>query len=163
MSYRGPEGIVIPEETARAEAVPDDLDAGVGGPYRFPDPGRRRWAAWIYGAMAVLLAGLALSEPGLWITVLLVAGIAAYHWWASWPLALDQTGALQTAAARVPFGVGHASVAVTFTGIRSRPLWQVIVYSSESPPKRRALVEIDGVTGESSEDVYIEVLEPPQT
>ena len=160
MSYRGR---VIPEETARAEAVPDDLDAGAPSPYRFPDPGRRRWAGWVYLAMAVLLAGPAFSEPGLWITVLILAAIAAYHWWASWPLALDQAVALQTAAARVPFGVGHASVAVTFTGIRSRPRWQVIVYSSESPPKRRALVEIDGVTGESSDDVYIEELEPPQT
>ncbi len=163
MSYRRSDGIVIPEETARAEAVPDDLDAGAPGPYRFPDPGRRRWAAWIYLAMAGLLAGLALSEPGLWITALLLAAIGAYQWWASWPLVLDQAGALQTAAARVPFGVGHASVAVTFAGIRSRPRWQVIVYSSESPPKRRALVEIDGVTGESPEDVFIEDLEPPQT
>ncbi|MDE0233209.1 MAG: hypothetical protein OXI56_07195 [bacterium] len=162
MSYGGRDGIVIPEETARAEAVPDDLDAGTRGPYRFPDPRRRRWASWIYMAVAALLAALAFSEPGLWITALLLAAIAAYQWWASWPLALDQAGALQTAAARVPFGVGHASVAVTFSGIRSRPRWQVIVYSSESPPKHRALVEIDGVTGESSEDVYLEVLEPPQ-
>ncbi len=163
MSYRGRDGIVIPEATARAEAVPEDLDAGAPRPYRFPDLGRRRWAAWIYLAMAVLLAGLAFSEPGLWITVLLMAGIAAYQRWASWHLVLDQASVLQTAAARVPFGVGHASVAVTFAGIRSRPLWQVIVYSPESPPKHRALVEIDGVTGECSEDVYIEDLEPPHT
>ena len=163
MSYRGRNGIVIPEEAARAEAVPDDLDAGVASPYRFPDPSRRRWAGWVYLVMAAPLAVLAFSEPGLWITVLLLAVISAYQWWASWPLALDEAGALQTAAARVPFGVGHASVAVTFSGIRSRPRWQVIVYSSESPPKRRALVEIDGVSGESSGDVYIEELDPPQT
>lgn len=163
MSYRGPDGIVIPEETARAEAVPDDLDAGAVGPYRFPDPSRRRWAAWIYLAVAGLLAGPAFSEPGLWITVLLVAAIGAYQWWASWPLVLDQAGALQTAASTVPFGVGHASVAVTFAGMRSRPRWQVIVYSSENPPERRALVEIDGVTGESLGEVYVEDLEPPQT
>ena len=162
MSYRRRDGIVIPSEAARAEAVPEDLDAGAPSPYRFPDPGRRRWASWVYLATAALLAGPAFSEPGLWTVVLLLAAISLYQWWAAWPLALDQAGALRTAAARVPFGVGHASVAVTFRGIRSRPRWQVIVYSSESPPRRRALVEIDGVSGESLEDVYIEELDPPQ-
>ena len=112
--------------------------------------------------MAALLAGPAFSEPGLLIVVLILVAISLYQWWAAWPLALDQAGALRAAAARVPFGVGHASVAVTFRGIRSRPRWQVIVYSSESPPRRRALVEIDGVSGESLEDVYIEELDPPQ-
>ncbi len=163
MSYGGRDGIIIPEDLARAEAVPDDLDAGAVSPYRFPDPRRRRWAGWVYLVMATLLAGLALSTPGLWITVALLVGMAVYHWWASWPLSLDQTGALQTAAGAVPFGVGHASVAVSFTGMRSRPRWQVIVYSPESPPKCRALVEIDGVSGELCSDVYIEELAPPQS
>lgn len=163
MSYRRREGIVIPEELARREAVPDDLDAAAPSPYRFPDPLRRRWAGWVYLVVAAALAGPALSEPGLWIAVLLLVVISAYHRWASWPLSLDQAGALQAAAARVPFGVGHASVAVSFRGVRSRPRWQVIVYSSESPPRRRALVEIDGVSGEVREDVYIEELDPPGT
>ena len=162
MSHRRSEGIVIPEDLARVESVPDDLDSGAVGPYRFPDPRRRQWAGLVYLAMAVILAGLALSTPGLWITVALLVVMGVYHWWAAWPLSLDQAGALRVAAGAVPFGVGHASVAVSFTGIRSRPRWQVIVYSPESPPRRRALVEIDGVGGGLCSDVYIEELEPPQ-
>jgi hypothetical protein len=155
------DGIIIPEDVVRAEAVPDDLDAATVGPYRFPDPRRRGWAGWIYLGTALVLAFLAFSTPGLWITVVLLLGMAAYHRWASWPLSLDQAGALRAAAGEVPFGVGHASLAVSFTGIRSRPRWQVILYSPESPPRRRALVEIDGVNGSLCSQVYIEELEPP--
>ena len=162
MSAGGRDGIVIPAEVARGEAVPDDLDAGAVGPYRFPDPRRRRWAAWVYLGMAAVLAGLALSTPGLWITAGLLVALSAYHRWASWPLSLDQSAALRTAARHVPFGVGHASVAVSFTGIRSRPRWQVILYSPESPPRRRALVEIDGISGELCSEVYAEELPPPR-
>ncbi len=107
------------------------------------------------------MAGLALSTPGLWITVALLVAMAAYHRWASWPLSLDQAGALKAAAAEVPFGVGHASVAVSFVGVRSRPRWQVILYSSESPPRHRALVEIDAVSAALCSQVYIEELESP--
>lgn len=161
MSGKGRDGIVIPEEVVQAEAVPDDLDAGTVGPYRFPDPRRRGWASGIYLGTAAVLAGLAFSTPGLWITVVLLLGMAAYHRWASWPLLLDQAGALRAAAGEVSFAVGHASVAVSFVGIRSRPRWQVVLYSSESPPMRRALVEIDGVDGELCGEVYVEELEQP--
>ena len=158
---KGYDGIVIPDDLARAEAVPDDLDAAAVGPYRFPDPRRRRIAAWIYLVAAAGLGGLAFSTPGLWVTVALLLGLAGCHWWASWSLSLDQAGALRVAAGEVPFGVGHASVALSFIGLRSRPRWHVIVYSPESPPRRRALVEIDGVNGELCSEAYVEELEAP--
>ncbi len=161
MSAKRHDGILIPEDLASAEAVPDDLDAATVGPYRFPDPLRRRWAGWVYLAMAAMLAVLAFSTSSLWITAALLAGMAAYHFWASWPLAIDQGAALAEAARQVPFAVGHASVAVSFVGIRSRPRWRAILYSSESPPLRRALVELDGVSGEVCSEVYTEELEPP--
>ena len=163
MSAGGRDGIVIPEEVARGEAVPDDLDSGAVGPYRFPDPRRRRWAARVYLGTAAVLAAPALSTPDLWITVALLGGLAVLHWRAAWPLSLDQSAALRAAARQVTFGVGHASVAVSFTGIRARPRWQVILYSSESPPRRRALVELDGVSGNLCSEVYTEELEPPRS
>lgn len=157
----GHDGIVIPDELARAESVPDDLDAGTVGPYRFPSPLRRWWAGRVYLGTAALLAVLAFSTPGLWITVVLLTGLGLYHRWAAWPLSFDQAAALSEAARHVPFGVGHASVAVSFVGIRSRPRWAVILYSSESPPRRRALVELDGVDGALCGEVYTEELEAP--
>ena len=125
------EGIFIPAEVAASEDLPEDLDASQLGPYVFPDPRRRRIAGWIYLALA------------------------------AWPLRLGPEEALAVAASHVPFPVGHVSAAVTFVGLRAKPRWQVIVYSADEPPSRRALVQIDGVDGSLVDEVYTEEVPPP--
>ena len=42
-------GIHIPREVAEAEGLPEELDANIVGPYRFPDPRRRRIAGPAFG------------------------------------------------------------------------------------------------------------------
>ena len=32
-------------------------------------------------------------------------------------------------------------------GLRSRPLWRILLYSDENPPDKRGLVLVDGVDG----------------
>lgn len=150
------DGIHIPSAVAEAEGVPEELDSSVVGPYRFPDPLRRRIAGWIYAATALAMALLAISEPLVWFAVVVAAVLAGWHLVSAWPLELDQETALARAAAEVDFPVGHASAAVTFVGWRSRPRWQVVLYSADDPPSTRALVQYDGVSGELSEPVYVE-------
>ncbi|MDE0168309.1 MAG: hypothetical protein OXS29_02160 [bacterium] len=157
------DGIRIPEEVAKAEGVPEDLDSGVLGPYRFPSPVRRRTAALVYVAGAVLsaLGALAGLPSGLWAISAAFLVVAFLHDRAAWPLAIEQEDALTTAAAQVPFAIGHASAALGFTGMRSRPVWNVIVYSVEEPPVRRALVRLDATTGMRLDSPYVEEIEPP--
>ncbi|GIU92532.1 MAG: hypothetical protein KatS3mg011_1438 [Acidimicrobiia bacterium] len=150
------DGIHIPREVADAEGVPEDLDASVVGPYRFPDPRRRRIAGGIYLGLAALVAWWRPTWPFL----LVLVGLGLWHVMAAWPLGLDQEEALLVAAPRVPFPVGHASAALTFTGIRARPTWHVVVYSDEDPPRRRALVTLDAVTGDPIGEPYVEDLPP---
>ena len=152
------DGIHIPADIAEAEGVPDELDSSIVGPYRFPDPRRRRLAGWIYLGVAVLLAGLAVNQPLMWLGVGLLAVLAGWHVAAAWPLEIDQETALAKAATHVGFPVGHASAAVTFVGWRSRPHWQVILYSADEPPSQRALVQFDAVTGELAEEAYTEAV-----
>lgn len=154
------DGIHIPREIAEAEGIPEDLDANIVGPYRFPDPRRRRLAGWIYLALAALLVLLALSVPLAWFGVAMAVVLAAWHLAAAWPLGLDQEGALAKAASEVGFPVGGASAAITFVGVRSRPRWHVVVYSADEPPSRRALVQFDGVTGDRVDEAYIEDVPP---
>lgn len=154
------DGIHIPADIAEAEGVPDDLDSSVVGPYRFPDPRRRRVAGWIYLVTAVAMALLAFSEPLVWFAVVVAAVLAGWHLVSAWPLELDQETALTRAASEVDFPVGHASAAVTFVGWRSRPRWHVVMYSADEPPSMRALVQYDGVSGELSEPVYTEDVPP---
>ena len=151
------DGINIPRAIADAEGVPDELDAGLTGPYVFPDPRRRRVSGFIYvvGAGLTAWAG-AIAGGGYFVITAVLLALAAWHFASAWELRIEQEQALAAAAAAVPFVVGHASAAVTFVGLRARPQWQVIVYSPEDPPARRALVQVDGISGATLGDAYVE-------
>lgn len=151
------DGIHIPRDLAEAEGVPEDLDAGMVGPYRFPDPRRRRIAGWMYvfGGAVLIWPGLS-ANSGYLVMAVLMALLAVWHLSASWRLEADQDHALSESAKSLPFAVGHASAAITFAGLRARPRWQVIAYSPEDPPRRRALVEVDAVDGAVTGPPYIE-------
>jgi hypothetical protein len=155
------DGIHIPQEIADAEGVPDDLDSAERGPYRFPNPIRRRNAACFYfGAAVVAALGVALGLPTGMLG--LAAGLIAIgfiHRGAAWNLAIEQGQALESAATHVPFAVGHASAAVAFVGLRAKPIWHVIVYSAVEPPDQRALVRLDATTGAMVDEVYVEALD----
>ena len=86
--------------------------------------------------------------------------MAWLHHRAAWNLVLDQETALETAASEIDFTVGHASAAVAFVGHRSRPMWNVILYSAVEPPDQRALVRIDATTGSVIDGAYTETLMP---
>ncbi|MCZ7526169.1 MAG: hypothetical protein M5U14_07195 [Acidimicrobiia bacterium] len=79
---------------------------------------------------------------------LLLGAAAAYHFLAGWRLRVDQTGALAAASRAVGFPVGHASAQLAWRGLRSRPVWRILLYSADDPPSVRGLVEVDGVDGE---------------
>jgi uncharacterized membrane protein len=139
------------------DALPEDLDVtAYVGPYAFPDIRRRRIPAAIY---LILAAGcfalwvthrnrqpVLVNDGFLWVAVAL-AVIALYHLVAAWHLAVTDTDALVAASAAVGFPVGYASAQLGWRGLLSRPTWRILVYSSEDPPARRALVLVDGVKG----------------
>ncbi len=58
------EGIHIERELADSVAIEEELDANVGGPFKFPEPGRRRIAGWVF-----LAAGLVatVTIDGGWV------------------------------------------------------------------------------------------------
>ncbi len=153
------EPISIPDEVAAAALVPADLDSGQMGPYRFPEPRRRRVGAVIYGvlagAVAVLVGAAALPGSGYFLAAGL-ALLAGWHLLSAWPLSVGPEQALTLAAAAAPFPIGHSSAAVTFHGFRARPRWHVILYDAGNPPTQRALVVIDAVTGVQVGDTYLE-------
>jgi hypothetical protein len=139
----------IPEELARAEGVPDDLDSSLVGPYTFPTPRRRRRGAVVLAVGSLLAAGgVAAGLPrGLLVTAGGLALLAVWHLLAAWPLEVDDVTALETANRAAECPVGHASAAVGFDGIRARPVWNVLVFSADEPPTRRGLVRVDAVDG----------------
>jgi hypothetical protein len=165
MSGRDWRSIRIPEDVASAAAVPEDLDSGVVEPYAIPDTARRRRAGAVYFVAAALTALLIpLTElPGfMWATAvgaLVVIGI--YHLIAGWKLRVREGAALEIANRATTFPVGHASAALGFIGWRARPVWNVLVFSSDDPPSERGLVEVDAING-AVRGTYVEAVAAPQ-
>ena len=132
---------VTPPEEA-GDQLPEDLDVtAYVGPYLFPTMERRRIPAIMYLALA------ALCVLGYLASAIVLALIAAYHFACAWPLTIDQTEALLIASRTVGFAVGHSSAQLAWHGLRARPVWRILLYSAESPPTMRGLVQIDAVDG----------------
>jgi hypothetical protein len=146
----GLQGIGVPEEVAEAVSLPDDLDADAVGEYYVPDVARRRQAGVAYLAGGGITAlGIALGLPsGMWLMVALLIGIGAFHFVAGWRLEVREWKALQVANQATGFPVGHASAQLNFDGWRSRPVWNVLVFSADDPPSQRGLVRVDGITAD---------------
>jgi hypothetical protein len=144
------------------DELPADLDvSNYVGMYTFPDIRRRRAPACAY---LVLAAGLGLLfashsdsqvlvNRGFLAAAVALAVIGVYHLLAAWPLAVKDTDALLAAAGKVGFPVGHASAQLGWRGLRSRPTWRILLYSSEDPPATRGLVLVDAVDGEVLEKI----------
>ncbi len=150
------EGVTSDEEVT--DALPEDLDvSGFVGPYVFPNNNRRRVPGYLYLAMAAGCVALWAAKRGdaasivneglLWAAAALVAA-GAYCLLSGFDLDVDEQDALVIATRTVGFPVGHASAQMGWRGLRSRPTWRILCYSSENPPERRALLLIDGVDGE---------------
>ena len=147
-----------PDVGAHRDELPEELDvSGYVGQYTFPDITRRRIPAVIYLAIAALCFLLWVTHRGpghvlvdegfFWVAIALVL-IGCYHWAAAWPLDVGETDALVAAVRRVGFPVGHASAQLGWTGLRSRPVWRILLYSAEDPPQRRGVDLVDGVSAD---------------
>ena len=139
------------------DALPAELDArGFVGPHQFPDNSRRRYPAYLYGAVAAAcavawVAGRGREDGpgigGLLVAAAVLAAVGAYARAAAWRMGVRETDALVRATRAAGFPVGHASAQQVWRGWRSRPTWRVLCYSAEDPPLRRALVLVDAVDG----------------
>ncbi|MGI8807228.1 MAG: hypothetical protein ACR2KK_05215 [Acidimicrobiales bacterium] len=144
-------------EDEHRDELPADLDvSNYVGMYTFPDIRRRRAPAYAYLLLAAGLGVLFATHPdsgvlvneGFLAAAVVLALIGIYHLAAAWPLAVRDTDALMAAAGKVGFPVGHASAQLGWRGLRSRPTWRILLYSSEEPPAKRGMVLVDGVDGE---------------
>ena len=138
------------------DRLPDELVAIThSDEYSFPDNSRRRIPGFIYLGAGFAVAGLALIRgvegpflnPGLVAGAVLLVLFGAYSVGSGWRMRVDEQEALAAAGSAVGFVVGHASAQQVWRGIRSRPTWRVLCYSSENPPRQRGLVLVDAVSG----------------
>jgi hypothetical protein len=141
------------------DVLPADLDPrAFEGAYRFPDNSRRRVPAAMYcvlglgsifaasGDLTSLNGGVLAAGVGLFI-------FGLYGLMSGRKMTIDERAALVASQQAVGFAVGHASAQQVWRGVMSRPTWRVLAYSGEVPPRQRALVLVDAVTGEVIEHI----------
>jgi len=138
------------------DELPDDLNPeGFVGAYRFPDNSRRRIPGVIYlvfaAACLVLYLAARDSSPlvngGFGWAALALGTMGLLAITSGWRMKVDETQALVEAQKAIGFPVGHASAQQVWHGLRSRPTWRVLCYSTEEPPQRRGLVLVDALDG----------------
>jgi len=150
-----PDPVDVSVDDVRDE-LPDDINAAeFVGAYRFPDNSRRRIPGYIYLVLALGCLALYLTSADssplvnggfAWAAALLgFAGVVSIT--SGWRMNVDEKEALVEAQQAIGFPVGHASAQQVWHGIRSRPTWRVLCYSTEEPPDRRGLVLVDAVDG----------------
>lgn len=143
--------------------LPEDLDRGFVGAYMFPDNNRRRITGSLYLVVSVgaLVIGLVSGSDAVLVNNGLLIGAAGlglvglFHLVAGMASNVDENEALVVASKAAGFAVGHASAQMGWRGLRSRPTWRMLVYSSEEPPAQRGLVLVDAVDG-SVVDTFVE-------
>ena len=137
------------------DQLPEDLDRGFVGVYKFPDNKRRRVTGLMYliVALAIGIWSVSVSGEPVLVNAGLIAGCVALGLFGLYSLAsgrgfgLDENEALVAANRAVGFPVGHASAQLGWRGVLSRPTWKMLVYSAEDPPAHRGLVLVDAVDG----------------
>jgi hypothetical protein len=138
------------------DELPDDINAvDFVGAYRFPDNSRRRIPGYLYLVLAavslVLFLTSADSSPivndGYAWAAAVLAAVGVFCLTSGWRMTVDEKDALVEAQQAIGFPVGHASAQQVWHGLRSRPTWRVLCYSTEEPPERRGLVLVDAVDG----------------
>jgi hypothetical protein len=140
------------------DVLHEDLDASTFvGPYLFPNNNRRRIPAVLYvlfGVVAIVVWAVTRNnDPVLVNSGVLAGGIGlllfgVYSYQAGFDLEVDERDALVAATRAVGFPVGHASAQLGWRGLRSKPTWRILLYSSEEPPAQRGLVLVDGIHGD---------------
>jgi hypothetical protein len=144
------------------DTLPEDLDvSGFVGPYRFPDNSRRRYPGILYLVVAALCVALwiarhdggVLVNGGFLLAAVLLTAAGVISITSGWRMHVDEKDALVAATRAAGFPVGHASAQLAWRGLRSRPTWRILCYSSEEPPKRRAFVLVDAIDGRTVDQI----------
>lgn len=136
------------------DVLPEDLDPrAFEGAYRFPDNSRRRVPAVMYvvlglASIVAALAEVTSANGGVLAVGLGLLAFGMFGVIAGRRMNIDERAALIASQQAVGFAVGHASAQQVWRGFLSQPTWRVLAYSSEVPPRQRALVLVDAVTGD---------------
>ena len=156
------DGINIDNESAEKQMVPDDLNSLAVGSYRIPKPLVRNRYFYIFIFLSLL--SFLLTTLNNWINLypasFLLILLSIFIKFIENNNIIDQSEIIEYVSDQIPHSIGYYSIALTFSfkfKIKLlNPIWTVIVYDHNNPPKQKSIIEFDAYSKEIISDVYTE-------
>ena len=156
------DGINIDNESAEKQMVPDDLNSLAVGSYRIPNPLVRNRYFYIFLFLSLL--SFLLTTFNNWINLypasFLLILFSIFIKFIENNNIIDQSEIIEYVSDQIPHSIGYYSIALTFDfnfNIRLlNPIWTVIIYDHNNPPKQKSIIEVDAYSKEIISDVYTE-------
>ena len=155
------DGIDINQEDAEKALLPDDLNSLAVGSYIVPNPNRRKYYP-VYVLLIVALtyiASLLLPFIDFTVSLIILVLVALMLFVINNKFLISQDEVIEKILNFIDHPIGYYSIALTFLfNLKNilTPVWTTIIYSHESPPKLKTIIEINAYSGEVLGDPYTE-------
>jgi hypothetical protein len=155
------DGIDINQEDAEKALLPDDLNSLAVGSYIVPNPNRRKYYP-VYVLLIVAItyiASLLLPFIDFTVSLIILVLVALMLFVINNKFLISQDEVIEKILNFIDHPIGYYSIALTFLfNLKNilTPVWTIIIYSHESPPKLKTIIEINAYSGEVLGDPYTE-------
>ena len=155
------DGIDINQDDAQKALLPDDLNALAVGSYIVPNPNRRKYYP-IYVVLVVAftyIATLLLPFIDFTVSLIILVTVALMLFIVNNKFLINQNEVIEKILNYIDHPIGYYSIALTFLfNLKNilTPVWTTIIYSHESPPKFKTIIEINAYSGQLLSDPYTE-------
>jgi len=156
------DGINIELDTAEKQMVPDDLNSLAVGSYNIPNPIIRNRYFYIFIFLAII--SVLITNINNWINLypaaVLLLLLSIFIKLIENKQIVEQKDIIEVISKSFPHSVGYYSIALTFNFNLSfkllNPIWTVIIYDHNNPPKQKSIIEFDAFTKKIVSDIYTE-------
>ena len=157
------DGIDIDQGDAERALLPDDLNSLAVGSYIVPNPNRRKfYPVYVLFVMALTyISSLLLPFIDFNLSLIILLIVASMLFAINNKFLITQDEVIEKVLKYIEHSIGYYSIALTFLfNIKNifTPVWTVIVYSHESPPKFKTIIEFNAYSGTVLGEPYTETI-----
>lgn len=157
------DGIDIDQGDAERALLPDDLNSLAVGSYIVPNPNRRKYyPVYVLLIMALTyISSLLLPFIDFNLSLIILLIVASMLFAINNKFLITQDEVIEKVLKYIEHSIGYYSIALTFLfNIKNilTPVWTVIVYSHESPPKFKTIIEFNAYSGTVLGEPYTETI-----
>jgi len=157
------DGIEIDKDIAEETLLPDDLNSLAVGSYVVPDPRKRKQYPYVVLGVVLLsfITSLIIDFVSFVPVIIILSIVALLLFLVNNKFKIQQQEVIERITNNINHSIGYYSIALTFQFSFKNiltPVWTVIVYSHESPPLNKTIIEINAFSGKVITEPYTENL-----